>query len=96
MKKGRYFAYPPSFFNESRFDDPIAQRRPFPWIKKLVEKAKEAQSAKELSIAAKEAGITLSDPVAEKMFNDLHSDERELSDTELDNVAGGGCGDDPK
>jgi hypothetical protein len=58
---------------------------------KLVEKAKEAKSAKELAIMAREEGIELSDAEADRYYANLHSKEGELSDEELDNVAGGAC-----
>jgi hypothetical protein len=58
---------------------------------KLAEKLKAAKSSKELSIAAHEAGITLSDSTADKYFAELHSEEHELTEDELSNVAGGSC-----
>lgn len=58
---------------------------------KLVEKAKEAKSAKELAMMAHEEGIELSDTEADRYYADLHSPEHELSNEELTNVAGGAC-----
>jgi predicted ribosomally synthesized peptide with nif11-like leader len=58
---------------------------------RLVEKAKEAKSAKELAVMAHEEGIDLSDVEADRYYASLHSSEHELSDEELNNVAGGGC-----
>jgi bacteriocin-like protein len=58
---------------------------------KLAEKLKEAKSAKELSIAAHEAGVNISDTAADKYFAELHSREHELSNEELNNVSGGSC-----
>ena len=53
-------------------------------------KAKAAKSAEELLALAKENGIELTEEEAAKYFADLHK-EGELSDDELDNVAGGTC-----
>ena len=58
-------------------------------------KAKTAKSAEELLALAKAEGIALSKEEATKYFADLHK-EGELSDDELDNVSGGGCGDPPE
>ena len=54
-------------------------------------KAKAAESAEELLALAKEAGIEMTAEEADKYFAELHK-EGELSDDELDNVSGGGCG----
>lgn len=56
----------------------------------LIEKAKQAKSSKELITLAKENGIDISDDEAEEYFERLNN-SGELSDEELDNVAGG-CG----
>ena len=61
------------------------------FTKELLEKAKAAESAEELLELAKAEGIEMSAEEAEKYFADLHQ-SGELSDEELDNVAGGGCG----
>ena len=58
----------------------------------LIEKAKQSKSAEELLAIAKAENIELSAEEAESAFNKLHR-TGELSDEELDNVAGG-CGDD--
>lgn len=58
---------------------------------KQLEKAKTAKSVRELSIMAHKEGVTLSDPQAERLFAELHPGDRELSDSELNNVTGG-CG----
>jgi len=58
---------------------------------KLVEKAKEAKSPKELALMAHKEGIELSDGEAERYYADLHAQEGELSDQELNNVTGGAC-----
>ena len=55
-------------------------------------KAKTAKSAEELFALAKENGIEMTEEEAAKYFAKLHK-EGELADEELDNVAGGGCGD---
>lgn len=56
----------------------------------LIEKAKQAKSAEELAALAKENGIDISDDEAEEYFERLNK-SGELSDEELDGVAGGGC-----
>ena len=58
----------------------------------LIEQAKKAESAAALLALAKENGIDLTAERAEKLFSEWHS-TKELSDDELDSVAGG-CGDD--
>jgi hypothetical protein len=60
-------------------------------VRKLVEKAKEAKSAKELAVMAHEEGIELSDAEADRYYADLHSSDHELSEAELANVKGGSC-----
>ena len=63
--------------------------------KELLEKAKQAKTAEELLAMAKEENIELSAEEAEKAFARLNA-SGELSDEELDNVAGGGlCSPDP-
>ena len=59
--------------------------------KELLEKAKTAKSAEELLEMAKAQHIELTEEQAAKAFEKLHK-TGELSDEELDNVAGGGCG----
>ena len=59
--------------------------------KELIEKAKTAKSAEELLAIAKAENIELTEEQAAKAFAEL-SKNGELSDEELDNVAGGGCG----
>ncbi len=56
----------------------------------LIEKAKQAKSSEELITLAKENGIDISNDEAEEYFERLNN-SGELSDEELDNVAGG-CG----
>ena len=56
-------------------------------------KAKAAKSAEELLALAKENGIEMTEEEANKYYADFHK-EGELADEELDNVSGGGCGDD--
>ena len=58
--------------------------------KDLMEKAKETKNPKELLALAKEADIEMSPQEAEENFALLNK-KGELSDEELDNVAGGGC-----
>ena len=59
--------------------------------KELLEKAKQAKTAEELLAMAKAENIELTEAQAAKAFAEL-SKNGELSDEELDNVAGGGCG----
>ena len=63
--------------------------------KELLEKAKTAKSAEELLEMAKAENIELSAEQAAKAFAELNK-SGELSDEELDNVAGGGGGRPPK
>lgn len=58
--------------------------------KELLEKAKAAKSAEELLTLAKENGVEMTESEAAEYFAQLHK-SGELSDEELDNVAGGGC-----
>jgi predicted ribosomally synthesized peptide with nif11-like leader len=59
--------------------------------KELLEKAKRAKNAEELIALAKENGVELSDEQAKAYFAKLNSENGELGDDELDNVAGGAC-----
>ena len=59
--------------------------------KNLILKAKEAKSVEELIALAKETGIELNEEDAKKYFEQLNAKKGELSDDELDAVAGGGC-----
>ena len=61
--------------------------------KELLEKAKTAKTAEELLDMAKKENIDMTEEEAVKVFADLHK-SCELSDDELDNVSGGGCGGD--
>ena len=63
--------------------------------KELIEKAKTAKSAEELLAMAKAENINFTAEEAAKAFAELNK-TGELSDEELDNVAGGGCGDSNK
>ena len=63
--------------------------------KELLEKAKTAKTAEELLAMAKAEKIELTEEEAAKVFAELHK-MGELSDEELDNVAGGGGGRPPK
>lgn len=60
--------------------------------KELSEKAKQAKTAEELLSMAKAEHIELTAEQAAKAFAELNK-TGELFDEELDNVAGGGCGD---
>lgn len=54
----------------------------------MIERAKQAASAEELLAVAKENGVELTTEDAQKYFEMWHT-SAELSDEELDNVAGG-------
>lgn len=58
----------------------------------MMNKAKTAQSASELMHMAHESGMEMTADEAQKYFDMLHPAAGELSDEELDNVSGGGCG----
>ena len=58
---------------------------------KLIEKAKQAKSAEELSEFAETGGVKLTEEESVRLFERLNA-YGELSDNELDNVSGGGCG----
>ena len=60
--------------------------------KELLSKAKEAKTPEELLTLAKENGTELTEAEAKTYFDLLHPQTGELSDDELDNVSGGGCG----
>ena len=57
----------------------------------LIEKAKTAKTAEELLALAKGNGVELTAEAAAAYFAQLNPASGELSDDELDNVAGGGC-----
>ena len=54
----------------------------------LIAKLKEAKSADEILVLAKENGIELSEEKAKELFSELNA-TGELSDEDLDKVAGG-------
>ena len=56
----------------------------------LIAKAKQVNSVEELMALGKENGYPVNEKEAEFYFGKLHK-TGELSDDELDNVAGGGC-----
>lgn len=59
--------------------------------KEFIEKAKSAASAEELLALAEKYNIEMTAEEANEYFTQLHPKRGELSDDELDNVAGGGC-----
>ena len=61
----------------------------------LMVKAKAAKSAEELIALAKENDVEMTEESAKAYFEQLNK-KGELSDDELDNVAGGGCYHDDK
>lgn len=58
--------------------------------RELMEKAGAAETAEELLALAKENGVNMSENAAKEYFARIHK-TGEVSDEELDNVAGGGC-----
>jgi len=59
--------------------------------KELILKAKGAKTPEELMALAKENGNEMTEESAKAYFELLHPTTGELSDDELDNVAGGSC-----
>lgn len=58
----------------------------------LIEKAKQAKSAEEILALAKENGVSMTEEQAKTAYAKFHPVSGEMSDDELENVAGGGCG----
>ena len=58
----------------------------------MIEKAKVAKSAEELLALAKENNVEMTADEAATYFAQLNPKSGELSDDDLDNVAGGACG----
>ena len=58
----------------------------------LITKAKAAKSVEELLELAKASNVELSEEQANEYFAKLNPTKGELSDDELDDVSGGGCG----
>ena len=61
----------------------------------LISKAKAAKSAEDLIKIAEGEGVKLDEKDAASFFAKLNRNEGELSDNELEAVAGGGCGSKP-
>ena len=59
----------------------------------MIEKAKAAKTAEELLELAKANGVEMTADEAKTYFAQLNPKSGELSDDDLDAVAGGGCGD---
>ena len=59
--------------------------------RELIAKAKATESPEELMALAKENDIELTEENAKAYFEQLNPPTGELSDDELDNIAGGGC-----
>ena len=57
----------------------------------LIAKAKGTKTPEELAALAKESSIDLTEEEAKAYFEQLNPKTGQLSDDELDNVAGGGC-----
>ena len=60
--------------------------------RELITKAKAAKSVEELLELAKASNVELSEEQAKEYFAKLNPTKGELSDDELDDVSGGGCG----
>ena len=58
----------------------------------LITKAKAAKSVEELLELAKASNVELSEEQAKEYFAKLNPTKGELSDDDLDDVSGGGCG----
>ena len=58
----------------------------------LISKAKAAKSKEELIKIAEDEGVKLNEKDAECFFAKLNQTEAELTDDELEAIAGGGCG----
>ena len=63
------------------------------FTEEMIEQAKAAKSAEELIEIAKASGVEMNSDEAATYFAQLGPTSGELSDDDLDNVAGGGCGD---
>ena len=61
----------------------------------LISKAKTAKSVEELIKIAEGEGVKLDEKDAASYFAKLNQPEKELTDDELESVAGGGCGEKP-
>ena len=59
----------------------------------LLEEARAAESAEGIAEIAREKGIEMGAEEAEALFAMIHGSDGEIADEELDDVAGGGCGD---
>ena len=59
----------------------------------IIDKAKQAKTVEELITLAKQHDFQLTEEEAAEYFEALNQKTGELSDEELDNVAGGGCRD---
>ena len=57
----------------------------------MMEKTKNAKNAEELLALAKENGVAMSEEEAQMYYAQLNPTSGELSDNDLDAVAGGGC-----
>ena len=60
-------------------------------MNEMLVKAKQAKTPEELLEMANENGVEMDEEGAKAYFEQLHQSTGELSDDELDEVAGGGC-----
>ncbi len=58
----------------------------------MYKKAKECKSVEEIMALARENGVELSEEQAKGFWEKLNPANGEISDDELDNISGGGCG----
>lgn len=63
--------------------------------KELLQKAKAAKSAEELHALAKAEGMEMTMEEAAEAFHKLNPPLGKLTDEELENISGGGCGSEP-
>ena len=73
----------------------MAEDKPIEITTELIEKARAAKSADEIAAIADEQGVEMSGEETASIYASLHEAEGEIADDELDNVAGGGCGEPP-
>ena len=57
----------------------------------MIAKARATKTVEELLILAKDNNVELTEEEAKTYFAQLHPASRELSDDDLDSIAGGGC-----